>query len=164
MNKYEGTLNRAKMDSVLKRAYKSWIDQGYRCTNKKDGHYKYYGEKGIRRVYSSRDFMGWYICEYKKRESWVKPSVDRIDPMKDYCFENIQLIELSENTKRRNLEHGNPSASKIVMTFDGKSGELLLIGSKRETERLTMVNRRDMTRSCDTGKSLRNGFSFKYCD
>lgn len=164
MTKYEGSLNINKMNPVEKKAYKAWKDQGQRCQNPNDRAFNFYGAKGVKRIYEPREFIAWFVVQYSSKKEWNRATVDRIDSNGNYEFGNIQLIELSENTKRRNLEHGNPSASKIVMTFDGKSGELLLIGSKRETERLTMVNRRDMTRSCDTGKSLRNGFSFKYCD
>ena len=93
---------------VGKRAYKSWKGQRSRCYNKNDKRYEFYGAKGIEVTYGSKDFVRWYMGEYAKRKNWKRPTVDRLDHDKDYCFGNIRLVECSENTEERNKRIGNP--------------------------------------------------------
>ena len=133
MEKFNKPLNMRKMNDVEKRAYKSWKDQGQRCTNENDPRYYCYGAVGIKREYDSRSFISWYVSEFNKVEKWNRPNVDRIDSKKNYCFENIRLIECSENVKLRNMEHGNPSDSKRV--------RIVLNGVCHEYESLRLASR-----------------------
>ena len=99
MKLYEGTLNRAKMHPVAKRAYKSWIDQGQRCNNPNDKGFEHWGKKGVKRVYSQREFISWYEHESAKFPSDVRLNVDRIDHSKSYSFvllyENVWVTKAS---------------------------------------------------------------------
>lgn len=141
MEIYKGTLDRAKMDLPTKRAYKSWLDQRQRCTNKRDPRYHCYGSVGIRQEYSSREFITWYLKEYYKREYWSRPQCGRIDHSKNYTLDNIELVECSENTKERNVRIGNPTPSKPISFKHVETGEIRHFTSAREAARLLGVSR-----------------------
>jgi hypothetical protein len=141
MERYEGVLNIDKMGEIEKKAYKSWKDQGQRCDNPNDKGYKYWGQKGIRRIYGPREFIAWYLVEYSKRTEWKRCHVDRISSDGNYEFGNIQLLEMSENTKKRNDLYGNPSASeKIQIAYP--CGKIIVFESIREASRETGLLRR----------------------
>ena len=135
MNRYDGVLNIKKMNDIEKRAYKSWKDQGQRCSNKNNPRYYCYGAVGIKREYCAREFIWWYVNEFYKRDKWIRPNVDRIDPKKNYSFDNIRLIECSENVSLRNEDHGNPSESNPVYI---KSKSMMI---DREFESLRVASR-----------------------
>lgn len=140
---YEGSLNIEKMNPIQKKAYKSWKDQGQRCQNPKNPRYKFYGEKGIKRIYGPREFIFWFEKEYLKKEEWICAQVDRINPNENYDFSNIRLVERSENVKFRNEDHGNPTESDVVIArfSDGTSKKFPSI---REASRETGVSRKSI--------------------
>ena len=105
---YEGTLNEAKMDLWPKRAYQSWRAQQTRSKRR----------TGSREVgYGAREFIAWWLEEMKKRDSWVCPTVGRIDHSKGYSFDNIRLEERSENVRERNDRLGVPMREKPVRAY-----------------------------------------------
>lgn len=161
MKKYEGPLNINKMNPIEKRAYKSWKDQGQRCQNPNDKGYKFWGAKGIKRVYGPREFIAWYVENYSKRDSWKRAHVDRIDSEGNYDFSNIQLLEMSENTKKRNDLYGNPCESSGVICIY-PNGETLRIPSIREAERLTGIGRKYIQKMVrgEMEKHKKTGISF----
>ena len=71
---YEGRLDsRMLKEGRLKDAYTSLRGQRYRCNNKNSEDYKWYGAKGIKVIYPTRYFIGWYLKEakrFKKGEKW----------------------------------------------------------------------------------------------
>ena len=75
----------------------------HRCTNPNSKDYKYYGGKGIRMLLTKLEIEILYKRDHA--DQMEKPSIDRIDSNRDYCFENCRFIEQSENTIRSN----NPS-------------------------------------------------------
>lgn len=98
--RYEGTLNtrNAEMDPLAKRAFGIWLAQVRRCSNANCKTFKTYGANGIRVEYGNRDFIGWWINEFKGRR-WTRPSVGRIDHSRNYSFDNIEMVEHSENAR-----------------------------------------------------------------
>lgn len=70
-----------------------------RCTNTNNESYPRYGGKGIKCL----------ITVHELKELWIRdnacdmerPSIDRIDPDKDYNKENCRYIELTENIRRK---------------------------------------------------------------
>ncbi len=80
--------------------YRSWLSQRSRCNCKRSQDYKWYGAKGKKVCYSSRDFVAWWLHNLKLKK-WDKPTVGRIDHDGDYCFENIIMQEHSDNSKER---------------------------------------------------------------
>ncbi len=138
---YNGSLNINKMNFVQKSAYRSWKNARDRCNRQKNNGFLHYGAKGIRVIYSSRDFISWYEKEWNKRKFWSRPNVSRIDHSKNYSFDNIELIECSENVKERNDRHGNPTKSDKVIAKNIATGEETIFPSKRELCRILGVSR-----------------------
>ena len=94
---YGGVLNQEKMNKIERKGYASWKAQREHCNNKNNPGYRYYGKKGIKVEYSSRQFIGWWTAEYKKNPL-KKPTVGRLDHEKNYTFKNIKLEEHLENS------------------------------------------------------------------
>lgn len=118
---YDGPIWLEKMPKEVRRAYSSWSNQRSKCNSKKNPDYKYYGGKGIRVEYDSSEFIGWWLDNIKKRK-WKDPTVGRIDHDKNYCFENIEMQERSDNSMERYVRHGVVfDCSKPVLALkDGK--------------------------------------------
>ncbi len=105
---YKGSLSSRKpMPKKVKKAYDSWRAQVGRCKDTKSEKFKYYGARGISVNYSSREYVGWYLENLKTRE-WHDPTVGRLDHDGNYCFENIEMQERSDNSRERNVR--KPSA------------------------------------------------------
>ncbi len=109
---YSGSLY--KRPSLVEEAYQSWAAQKSKCYNKNSRLYRYYGAKGIKVLYSSREYVGWWIEQSKKKKTWKKKNCGRIDHDGDYCFENIEMQEASENVAERNTR----ISSKPVAFFE----------------------------------------------
>lgn len=77
-----------------------------RCRDKNHKAYKYYGAKGIKCLLTRRELkMLWVRDEAYQMEN---PSLDRMNPERDYSFENCRFVELKENlSRRRNAPHGS---------------------------------------------------------
>lgn len=96
---YNETLNhRLKLHPLVLKAYRTYMNQKSRCSNKNIKSYKDYGAKGISVEYSSREFVGWYLIKIKNI-SFKDPIVGRIDHSKNYSFNNIKIEERSDNSK-----------------------------------------------------------------
>lgn len=101
---YSGTLSyrkKAEWPPELKKAMDSFRAQRTRCSNKNQKNWAYYGAKGIKVRYETREFVGWYLEQLKTRK-WKDPTVGRIDHDKDYTFDNIEMQERSDNSRERN--------------------------------------------------------------
>ncbi len=95
---YKGTLGKTQItDPIVRRAYTSWMNQGCRCSNPNDSSYPWYGQLGIKREWSSRECVNWYLREYAKRNSWDDPVVSRINDKGNYNSMNCVLKERLEN-------------------------------------------------------------------
>jgi hypothetical protein len=99
---------------LYNRARYSYYDQKKRCENKQCKEYVWYGEKGISVDYELKDFLEWY---YINAEGFKRPTVDRVDHGKNYCFGNIQIVEKSENSKERIRRLGTPLERKPVIAI-----------------------------------------------
>lgn len=86
-----------------------------RCTNPKRRSYKSYGGRGIRFLLTVEDVKTlWFRDEAFKMD---KPSIDRIDNDGHYEFGNCRFIEVSENSRKGNIER----ARKTKGQYDGFS-------------------------------------------
>ena len=88
-----GTKNTPKEVMV---AYSIWRNQRYRCSKKTYHWFHNYGGRGIKVLYSSRDFVNWYLKEVNKQK-WDRPTVGRIDHNGHYEFSNIRIEEWNYN-------------------------------------------------------------------
>lgn len=70
----------------------------YRCESPKAVGYKWYGGKGVRCLLTIDEVkMMWF----RDNAAMMKrPSIDRVDSMKDYVLDNCRFIELVENCRR----------------------------------------------------------------
>lgn len=123
---YDGPMDKNKMSKVEKKAFSTWTNQVNRCYRPNSVGYNHYGGKGIKVTYSAREFIGWYL----EKISYFfgdKPQVGRIDHEKNYCFENIEIISKSENSREMLFRTGNKpnkARQKCVKVLD-KSGVLV---------------------------------------
>lgn len=145
-------------DALL--AYRSWQNQRQRCYYKKDRRYEFYGGKNIQVEYSSREFIGWWMSKIKYFKGKT-PSVGRIDHEENYCFGNIELVDLSDNVRERNKRHGNPSPPKIITVFfNGKPIDECR--GTRAAEKKGYSLRGSIKFSLKTGKTSKKGYRFIY--
>ncbi|MBW7573895.1 hypothetical protein [Caproiciproducens faecalis] len=93
--------------------YRCWENIKSRCSNPKDSHYHYYGEKGVtvcddwKNSYSS--FKSWAL------QNGFMPglTIDRIDVNGNYCPENCRWITQKEQCSNR--------TSNRILTYNGVS-------------------------------------------
>lgn len=117
--------NKALWPKEIIKAFNSYSNQRRRCNSKKNTHYKWYGEKGIKVEYSWREFLDWFLKNWDKSDL-SKLSVGRIDHSKNYSINNIELITKSENSKERQRRCGHSIKPKKVLVFN-KQGTLLAV-------------------------------------
>lgn len=118
--KYTGILVRSKMEPLANKAYGVYLNQRNRCYRVNDVSYKYYGAKGIKVEYGSRDFIGWFIENIKNKPRNVRYHVGRIDHKKNYSFGNIELVTGKENRveakTRTHYTEKNTKRTKVKAT------------------------------------------------
>lgn len=80
------------------RFYNIWQAMKQRCENPNNPKYNIYGGKGIKVCPQWQSFEGFL----KDNASLYAENltIDRIDPSKDYCPENIHWVTLSENSAK----------------------------------------------------------------
>ncbi len=149
----------------IKQGYVSWANQKSKCYNKRNPDYKYYGKKGITVEYSSREFVGWWLLNLKKRK-WKSPTVGRLDHSKGYYFENIEMQEALENTRERIRRCGRPEGrqSKKILVFKDD----IPFFSSRSANQAALVTKKPTSTVCRicNGKNgliqTVDGYKFKY--
>jgi len=60
----------------------------------------------VKILFTREEFKSWCILNSELILNLKRPSIDRIDSKKDYSLDNIQIIELLENIKRK-INKGN---------------------------------------------------------
>ncbi len=111
---YKGKLDLKEMKGEVRRAYLSWQSQRARCHNRKYGPYKNYGAKGIRVIYTSRQFISWWLRNIENFNGLI-PTAGRIDHDGDYTFDNIILQDKADNTREVLMRRGSPRKIKIAL-------------------------------------------------
>lgn len=81
----------------------SWINMNLRC-----GKYKHLGTKSKNKVYENikimftrEQYKEWCWKQKNLIESLNRPSIDRINSAKNYSLDNIQIIELKDNIRKK---------------------------------------------------------------
>jgi hypothetical protein len=77
--------------------YNLYVNAKQRCENPKAKSYKYCGGIGIKfrlTMHQVEILFNWHGGHWMK-----SPSLDRIDPSKDYVFDNCRVIEKSINER-----------------------------------------------------------------
>lgn len=121
---YVGALHMKALskDPIARKAKTAINHQRCRCNSPQHPYYKYYGAKGIRVEYDTREFMGWYIAEYKKYQG-SNPTIGRIDHSKNYTFDNIHFESREENSGESRTRNGADHIKIPVYVIDRKSGK-----------------------------------------
>lgn len=88
--------------------------------------------KGIKMLIDKEAFIKWFM-----ENDFIGASVDRIDKNKDYSFDNIQLIPLSENIRKDKLKAKNGMCECFVC-HQTKPLEEFVKDSRRITGRTTI--------------------------
>lgn len=157
---YSGSLSSKKRSDTVRTAYQSWLDQRQRCNNKKNPSYPYYGGRGIKVVYSSREFVGWWISQ---KFTGKKPTISRIDHGGNYEFSNVRLEEHIENCVLDTIKrHGPPSLKcrRPLAIYSGKTGKLIKIARDgKEAEKITGILRTNICKYAK-GKLIRKNKDF----
>lgn len=148
--RYDGILNETYLRTIIT-AYRSWGDQRYRCNNPKSPSYKWYGKKGIKVEYGSREFVNWWLVQQSTLKLVGTVTCDRIDPSKNYSFDNIQLLISSDNSKKVDQSHRR----KMVINILTGDIYLSIIDASMKTGR----NRCGITYHCN-GKSKQQLFKW----
>ena len=146
MTEYNGPLVLNKMPYNVRKIYMAWRCQRDRCYNAGARSYRWWGKKGIRVKYSSRDFINWYLKESKKFNHDEDIVVSRIDHNGHYEFRNIKLETRSENS----IEAFNRNKSKMgrnIQIVDIKTNSTIAtVFGTIEAEKVTGINRGNISR------------------
>lgn len=124
--------------------------------NMRAGKYKHHSNKfsnkhkcyeNITIEFTQPEFKQWCLEREKEILSLIKPSIDRIDNQQNYTLDNIQVIELSDNIKKRrkgNTYVNGPRSNKKrgVDVYRGKFRARLSIKGK-EIYKKTFNNEED---------------------
>lgn len=101
--------------------YVSWLNQRRRCDGKDIRKGKGYFSKGIKVRYGVRDYVGWWLHNLSLRD-WKRPTCGRIDHDGDYCFENIEMQEMGDNSKERFHRCGRTGGTIPKLILAKKNG------------------------------------------
>jgi hypothetical protein len=111
-------MNKVKLnDKHFMRAYQSYTEQLMRCRNPRNKRFSSYGAKGIQVKYERYEFLAWWTEQLKTRPKWKQPTVGRKDHNGHYEFGNIQLEEMSENSKEMRRRVGTIRPLRPVLIF-----------------------------------------------
>lgn len=108
-------------------------------------------------IEDSRVFIAWYLRQHKKRKTWRRPTVGRLDHTKGYFFGNIELQEASENTAERNARY---TKHLLVMRGDSFVG---LYKSVTSAAKSLGVSQNNISACAQhKGRHTLKGYSFYY--
>ena len=91
---------------------KTYYAIGARCNNPKNKCFKYYGERGIKRLITVEELK--FLWFRDKAYLMLIPTIDRKNNDGDYTFENCRYLEMGLNSAERNTR----VSSKPVLQFD----------------------------------------------
>ena len=83
-----------------------------RCNNPNYIRYKSYGGKGIKCLLTKKEIQELW---YRDNAGLLKkPSLDRINPKKNYEYSNCRFIEMEENLRRRDEDKRNLKYRQLI--------------------------------------------------
>lgn len=92
-----------KRTPIGKFIHTSWVNINLRVGKYRDSKAKNLCYKSIYLEFNQKQYKEWCLLNEKHILSLNRPSVDRIDSSLNYTLDNIQIIELSENCKKKRL-------------------------------------------------------------
>lgn len=140
---YDGSLNERDnvIDKEVIRAYSIWKAQRARCSNRLCRSYEWYGARGIKVEYSSREFIGWWLYHRKLYPKIKNPSCGRIDHSKNYSINNIEFVEMDANRRESNARNGTPKQCSVKVLAVTRGGIRLYFDSVGQAARIIGVKR-----------------------
>jgi hypothetical protein len=119
IKEYQGALDRKKMSDSVRIGYEAY--NSLKARSKKQGL--------PRPEFTARQFIGWWTKELETFTGSV-PTCGRIDHSVGYCWSNIQMQDMRENSREGALRNGlNLKArlkdSKKLFCFDKSTGEIV---------------------------------------
>lgn len=103
------------------RFYTCYFSIIQRCNDKKSTNYPKYGGKGIRNLWKSfeefRDDMYEPYLEHVKEYGERQTTIDRINPLGNYCRENCRWATM--------LEQARNKTNNVSLTYEGKTQSVL---------------------------------------
>jgi hypothetical protein len=165
---YSGPLIPDRMTAEQRRASKIYCGMVNRCYCESSKTYKSYGAKGIRILFSKRQFIGWW-CKNLKTFKGSLPTTGRVDHSLHYSFDNIFMQENSENTLEMLGRCGTPTPPRAVAVLNAETLEVLyLCESLHEAERRTGICFQNIYKYCKGTypyyKRTRSGLTFRYAE
>ena len=111
--KYQKAKDLLKVDNMKDHPmYMLWRGMVNRCEREKDVSYQYYGGKGVKVCERWTEPYGMglfnFFLDMGERPS-KSHSIDRLDPMGNYCSENCKWIETSKQSKNKGKYKNNNS-------------------------------------------------------
>lgn len=139
--------------------YNCWGNMKDRCLNPSNVVYSSYGGRGIGVCDKWCTFIGFYE---DIAPLWVKflldnpgkvPSIDRIDNDGNYELQNVQIVSLSQNSKKQR-------SNKVVM-YSTDNINWKYCNSTRDLSKITGINRRSIMNFLN-GYYVKNGIKTYY--
>ena len=146
-------------DKRVRKALISYKAQKQRCYYKKNKDYIFYGAKGIKVEYSSKEFVKWFIEKCPKNLDNIV--VGRIDHNKNYSLDNIEIIKNSDNSIERNLRMSDLGKYKTKKVAIIKKETLKLIKiaeSVKEAAHITGMYPPNVSNIMNGKKIVTNGY------
>jgi hypothetical protein len=153
-------LNRTKLPDNIKRPYYAFFNQKSRCGNPSNGRYKTYGGKGIKVEYSLEELIDWYINE-SNGESFLDPTIGRINHNKNYSLDNIQIQERIENSQERQKRCGPSIPNKPIKIKNLITGQEMIANCCSNASELTGIPKTTIRNQC-YGLYRKNKQNYKF--
>jgi hypothetical protein len=125
---------------ILKFIKKTWTSMNIRC-----GKYKHLQTKNkclaykdIKILFSREEYRDWCFENKNKILHLKRPSIDRMDSKKHYSLDNVDIIELDENIRKKRLGNTFVGGYKsktlrgIRVLKNGKFSSRISFGKKEE--------------------------------
>lgn len=160
---YNGPTGSGSLSGYKKKASIAYDNQKRRCYCKTNPRYKDNGEKGIKVLYSKKDFIAWYL-HYIKEYKGKNPSVGRIDHSKSYSFDNIRIESIQDNSNER-IQRCGPTRSrkKVYIIIAHTKEKIMIADSIRQAAKLTGAQQGHIPKYCRKElNKTKNGYTFEY--
>ena len=122
---YVGPLSQKKMPPLVMRAKTAISHQRARCNNRRHPYYKWYGAKGIRVEYTTREFVAWFLNALPAYQGVGHPTVGRINHEKGYRFDNIRVESRQDNTREMCFRMNRDFQKKTIRARSSKTGKVI---------------------------------------
>ena len=160
--KYHRTKN-----GLISRMYSSQIFNSKKRNMEKPLYTKEEFKKWLLNTEFNILYINWVNSDYNTK---LRPSINRLDDLKTYSFDNIELITWEENRKNGHLDRilgigkSGLSRCKKVVQYDINMNYINEFNSQSIASRETNSNQVSISKCCRKILNSTNGFIFRYKD